>query len=106
MSTDLSPDAPANVPRPKTERPIRNASIDESNKILFIENLPENFDNESVANLFRQHQGYRECRMVSGHTGIAFVEFADESFASIAKNIMNNHRIDPTHELHISFAKK
>ena len=78
----------------------------ESNKVLFIENLPGNFNEESVTNLFGQLEGYKECRMVSGNSSIAFVEFIDESYAAVAKNIMNNHRIDPTHELRVSFAKK
>ncbi len=77
-------------------------AFDESNKILFVENLPENFNEESVANIFGQLQGYKESRMVSGNSSIAFVEFSNESFASVAKNIMNNHRID----LHMNFVSR
>ena len=95
-----------NITISQVDRSAKNDGIDESNKILFVENLPENFNEESVANIFGQLQGYKESRMVSGNSSIAFVEFSNESFASVAKNIMNNHRIDHTHELRVSFAKK
>lgn len=44
------------------------------NKILFVQNLPENSTEAMLAMLFQQFPGFREVRMVEARPGIAFVE--------------------------------
>ncbi len=44
------------------------------NKILFVQNLPENSNEAMLGMLFQQFPGFREVRMVEARPGIAFVE--------------------------------
>jgi U2 small nuclear ribonucleoprotein B'' len=46
-----------------------------------------------LAMLFRQYPGFVEVRLVPGKTDIAFVEFADESQASVAKEGLNGFKV-------------
>ncbi|EGY20795.1 U1 small nuclear ribonucleoprotein like [Verticillium longisporum] len=55
------------------------------NKILFIQNLPEDFDIEALTDIFGRFDGFREVRLVPGRRGIAFVEYDGEQGAITAK---------------------
>ncbi|KAH8651500.1 hypothetical protein BGZ60DRAFT_420593 [Tricladium varicosporioides] len=55
------------------------------NKILFVQNLPEGYDVESLTTIFGRYEGFREVRLVPGRTGIAFVEYESETGAIAAK---------------------
>ncbi len=55
------------------------------NKILFVQNLPEDYDVEAVTALFNHFDGFREVRLVPGRRGIAFVEYEAEQGAITAK---------------------
>jgi RNA recognition motif-containing protein len=55
------------------------------NKILFVQNLPETYDVESLSQIFSRFDGFREVRMVPGRKGIAFVEYESETGAIGAK---------------------
>ena len=55
------------------------------NKILFVQNLPDNYDVESLTSIFGRYEGFREVRLVPGRTGIAFVEYEAEAGAISAK---------------------
>lgn len=55
------------------------------NKILFIQNLPEEYDIDSLTAIFGRYEGFREVRMVPGRKGIAFVEYEAETGAISAK---------------------
>jgi len=46
------------------------------NRILFVQNLPEEATQQMLSLLFGQVQGYTEVRLVTGKKGIAFVEGA------------------------------
>ncbi|KVI03045.1 Nucleotide-binding, alpha-beta plait [Cynara cardunculus var. scolymus] len=48
------------------------------NNILFIQNLPHQTSSMMLQMLFRQHQGFKEVRMVAAKLGIAFIEYGDE----------------------------
>jgi len=76
------------------------------NKILFVENLPEETTNMMLSMLFQQFPGYQEVRMVAGKQGIAFVEFENEIEAGVAMTSLQHFKITPTHLMVISFAKK
>jgi len=55
------------------------------NKILFIQNLPEEYDIEALTAIFGRFEGFKEVRMVPGRRGIAFVEYDAETGAISAK---------------------
>ncbi|KAI9848071.1 MAG: hypothetical protein M1837_001173 [Sclerophora amabilis] len=55
------------------------------NKILFVQNLPEDYDVEALSVIFGRFDGFREVRMVPGRKGIAFVEYESEGGAIGAK---------------------
>lgn len=55
------------------------------NKILFVQNLPDDCDVEALTNIFGRFEGFREVRLVPGRRGIAFVEYENEAGAISAK---------------------
>lgn len=55
------------------------------NKILFLRELPDGVDQDSLTSLFASFEGFREVRLVPGRKGIAFVEYENESGAISAK---------------------
>jgi len=76
------------------------------NKILFVENLPEQTTDLMLSMLFQQFPGFKEVRMVTGKQGIAFVEFENEIEAGVAMNGLQHFKITSTHLMVISYAKK
>jgi RNA recognition motif-containing protein len=55
------------------------------NRILFVQNLPDDFDKDALTAIFGRFEGFREVRMVPGRSGIAFVEYDAEAGAITAK---------------------
>lgn len=55
------------------------------NKILFIQNVPDEYDIEGLNAIFGRFDGFREIRLVPGRRGIAFVEYQNEQGAITAK---------------------
>ncbi|OJJ50938.1 hypothetical protein ASPZODRAFT_155944 [Penicilliopsis zonata CBS 506.65] len=55
------------------------------NKILFLRDLPDSADQDSLSAVFGRFEGFREVRLVPGRKGIAFVEYENESGAISAK---------------------
>jgi RNA recognition motif-containing protein len=55
------------------------------NKILFLRDLPEDYDADGLSRIFSRFEGFREVRMVPGRKGIAFVEYEAEAGAISAK---------------------
>ncbi|KAL9058078.1 MAG: hypothetical protein Q9162_001940 [Coniocarpon cinnabarinum] len=56
------------------------------NKILYIKNLPPDYDaDEELSAVFQRFPGFREVRVVPGRQGIAFVEYQNEEGAIQAK---------------------
>jgi RNA recognition motif-containing protein len=55
------------------------------NKILFVQNLPEDYDVDALSALFGRFEGFREVRLVPGRRGIAFVEYEAEQGAIVAR---------------------
>jgi hypothetical protein len=55
------------------------------NKILFVQNLPDDFDIDALTGIFGRFDGFREVRLVPGRRGIAFVEYEAEAGAITAK---------------------
>ena len=73
----------------KSSNPAAGAVVPEEylppNRILFIQNLPDEYDMDSLTRIFGQFEGFREVRLVPGRNGIAFVEYDAESGAISAK---------------------
>ena len=55
------------------------------NKILFLRELPDDYDADGLSRIFSRFEGFREVRMVPGRKGIAFVEYEAEAGAISAK---------------------
>ena len=55
------------------------------NKILFVRNLPDDYDVDGLTELFGHFEGFKEVRLVPGRKGIAFVEYETEAGAISAK---------------------
>lgn len=55
------------------------------NKTLFLQNLPDDVDKDSLTGIFGAFEGFREVRTVPGRKGIAFVEYEAEAGAISAK---------------------
>ncbi|PLB47288.1 hypothetical protein P170DRAFT_511917 [Aspergillus steynii IBT 23096] len=55
------------------------------NKILFLRDLPDTADQDSLTAVFGRFEGFQEVRLVPGRKGIAFVEYESESGAISAK---------------------
>ncbi|KAG9237336.1 hypothetical protein BJ875DRAFT_453944 [Amylocarpus encephaloides] len=55
------------------------------NKILFVQNLPDEYEVDSLTAIFGRFEGFREVRLVPGRKGIAFVEYESETGAISAK---------------------
>ncbi|KAK1286378.1 U2 small nuclear ribonucleoprotein B'' 2 [Acorus calamus] len=90
-------------------RPGKAGAQDEAaapNNILFIQNLPHDTVSSMLQMLFQQFPGFREVRMIEAKPGIAFVEYSDETHASIAMQNLQGFKITPLHPMTISYAKK
>lgn len=96
--------------KPKKERSEPTGSLQPRpappNKILFVENLPEQVNEMMLSMLFQQFPNYKEVRLVPGKKGIAFVEFEDEVQAGVAMEGLQRFKITPENHMVISFAKK
>ena len=73
----------------KSSNPAGGAVVPEEylppNKILFLQNLPEDYDVDGLTAIFGRFEGFREVRLVPGRKGIAFVEYEAEAGAISAK---------------------
>lgn len=55
------------------------------NKILFLQNLPDDITSDQLTEKFEAYPGFFEVRLVPGRKGIAFVEYETDDQAVIAK---------------------
>ena len=55
------------------------------NKILFVQNVPDEYDIEALTAIFGRFEGFREVRLVPGRRGIAFVEYETDAGSISAK---------------------
>ena len=90
------------APPPKVSKP---SNAPPSN-VLFASNLPEDCSDMMLGILFQQYAGFKEVRMVPGNKGIAFVEFADETNASLALPGLDWFKLTPADALSLVFAKR
>jgi len=76
------------------------------NKILFLQNLPENVTKDQLTALFSQYPNLYEVRLIPTKKDIAFVEYMDENSASVAKDALHNYKLDGEGKIKITFARK
>ncbi|KAH8808898.1 hypothetical protein F5884DRAFT_676415 [Xylogone sp. PMI_703] len=55
------------------------------NKIIFVQNLPDEYDIDALTAIFGRFEGFKEVRLVPGRRGIAFIEYESETGAISAK---------------------
>lgn len=75
------------------------------NQILIAEDLPSDCTKELLQSLFKGFVGLEDIRLIASKN-VAFIEFQNEAFASVALKNRNNHRISETHLLFLNYAKK
>lgn len=92
MATDAS------VPDAEEESP--------PNKILFVRNLPAGASSAMLSELFGTYSGFAEARTIQGKSGIAFVEFADDAAAGVAKEALQGFCMARNKPMRIEFAKR
>jgi len=56
--------------------------------------------------LFQQFPGFKETRMIDAKPGIAFVEFDSSARSAVALSGLQGFKINPTHSMTLSYAKK
>ena len=81
-------------------------SLQEPNKILFVQNIPEETDKSVLEFLFQQYPGFIECRVLPGKGTMAFVEYENEDQSGTALAELNGFEIEDNHKLTIQYAKK
>jgi U2 small nuclear ribonucleoprotein B'' len=93
----------------KKKKKTEVQELAEPNKILFIENIPENVgkgkDSKILDILFQNYPGFKEVRLVPNKPGIAFVEYNNELQSSTAMSSLQGFKMYDQH-LKITFAKK
>ncbi|KII67724.1 U2 small nuclear ribonucleoprotein B'' [Thelohanellus kitauei] len=93
------------APRSPTAPKVQKV-VDQPNSILFLQNLPEQANLNTLTVLFGQLPGFKEVRMVPNRKEVAFVEYESEAHASSAKESLQGFKITATHPLRIHYAKR
>lgn len=75
------------------------------NSILFIENLPRECDEKMLRLIFEKFPGFKEAKLVPTRQGLAFVEFQNETLATVALNSLQGINVGDV-PMRISYAKK
>merc|ERR1711862_913419 len=78
---------------------------EQPSNVLFVENLPAEVNEMMLTMLFRQYPGFQEARLIKGRN-VAFIEYADELQAGIAKHGLQGFMVTPDMALKIAFAKQ
>jgi len=108
--------APAKLGNTKVPAPAKGAGAapakeeaaladGQASNVLFVENLPAEVNDMMLTMLFRQYPGFQEARLIKGRN-VAFIEYADELQAGIAKHGLQGFMVTPEMALKISFAKQ
>ncbi|PVG04635.1 RNA-binding domain-containing protein [Serendipita vermifera] len=91
LATGVMPDTGAAGPRrPTVQMPDEYLP---PNKILFVQNLPQDITKEALMLLFSPFENFYEIRMIPQKKDIAFVEYADEGSATVAKDALHNSKL-------------
>jgi hypothetical protein len=115
LAVDGAAPAPA-VKRPNVQMPDEYLP---PNKILFLQNLPESVTKDQLMALFsqfvfaslsplvaltlllRRYPNLYEVRLIPTKKDIAFVEYADEASAGVAKDALHNYKLDGENKIKV-----
>jgi RNA recognition motif-containing protein len=76
------------------------------NKTLFLRDVPEDYDVESLTAIFGRFEGFREVRLVPGRKGIAFVEYEAEAGAISAKERTAGMSLGDSKPIRVTFQRQ
>merc|ERR1711957_993013 len=91
--------------KPRGKHGEKAAKEGQPSNVLFVENLPPEVNEMMLTMLFRQYPGFQEARLIKGRN-VAFIEYADELQAGIAKHGLQGFMVTPEMALKIAFAKQ
>ncbi|KAK7205358.1 U1 small nuclear ribonucleoprotein usp102 [Myxozyma melibiosi] len=75
------------------------------NKILFLQNLPDDITADQLTETFEEYAGFFEVRLVPGRKGIAFVEYETDENAVVAKQGTEDLKLGDK-PVKVTFARK
>jgi len=78
------------------------------NKILFVQNLPDDATKHALETIFSQYDNFVEVRLIPSRKGIAFVQYLDETSSSVAKDALHNVKFgdaDGGAKMKVTFAR-
>lgn len=96
------PSAASGAPAAKKPRMQMPDEYLPPNNVLFVQNLPEGTTQDDLRDVFEQHAGLLEIRTIPAKRDIAFIEFADEGTATVAKDALHNFKIDGETKMKVS----
>eukprot|EP00929_Paragymnodinium_shiwhaense_P008645 TRINITY_DN112603_c0_g1_i1.p1 TRINITY_DN112603_c0_g1~~TRINITY_DN112603_c0_g1_i1.p1 ORF type:complete len:250 (+),score=80.33 TRINITY_DN112603_c0_g1_i1:103-852(+) len=108
MSGKAAGKTAAEAPKSMVAHPAAASKGDDEEKpsnVLFVENLPQEVNEMMLTMLFRQYPGFQEARLIKGRN-VAFIEYADEQQAGIAKHGLQGFMVTPEMALKIAFANQ
>ncbi|KAI6247506.1 U1 small nuclear ribonucleoprotein [Erysiphe necator] len=77
------------------------------NKILFVQNLPDEYEVDALTAIFGRFEKFKEVRLVPGRKGIAFIEYETETGAISAKeNTAGMALGDGTHIMKVTYQRQ
>lgn len=77
------------------------------NRILFLQNLPKDADEEDLSEIFGRFEGFKEVRVPPGDRGIGFVEYEAEQGAITAKEHTANMNLGGhPNKIKVTFQRK
>ena len=97
-TTDASAAAAPPVPPPPPSAPQAQPS-----HILLAQDLPSECNEMMLAMLFRQYTGFKEVRIA--RAGLAFIEFDEETHATLALERLNGFKLTTTDNLKLTYGK-
>lgn len=100
---DAAPSKPSNPASSSSAK--AGDEEDKPSNVLFVENLPPEVNEMMLTMLFRQYPGFGEARLIKGRN-VAFIEYADEQQAGVAKHGLQGFMVTPEMALKIAFAKQ
>ncbi|KAG5985327.1 hypothetical protein E4U55_006099 [Claviceps digitariae] len=75
------------------------------NKILFLQQIPEEYDVDALSAIYSRFEGFREIRFVPGRRGLAFVEYDGEQAAIAARESTSGMKLGDS-SLKVSYQRQ
>ncbi|KAJ2454267.1 U2 small nuclear ribonucleoprotein B'' [Coemansia sp. RSA 2336] len=75
------------------------------NTTLFVSNFPKSVSQETLTELFRQYDGFKELRLAEGKAGVAFVDYLSPEAAAAARDVLDGFKISPRRAIKVEFSR-